>query len=184
MFICKPEFIYLMAVCIFVAIILVLQNGVDENNIPTEGFVVYGVTYSFVTYGVASIFITIIVLTYLFTIRIYERHLNKVKSLKKFHILKYTVSEYYVFLTLTYVFLVALGIVWLSFTGEYVLFYSCIFLPLIYETYLIFFFNWKLNDFAILGDVSKFNKKIEEYKKIKKQQAEERVNLKNIYIYI
>lgn len=101
-----------MAIAIFVAIIVVLSKGVDKTKIPSEGFTVYGVNYNFVTFGVASIFITIIILFYFFSVRIYVRHINKVKSLKKFTIFTFSINEYYIFIVLTYLFLVALGIVW------------------------------------------------------------------------
>lgn len=169
MIIFKPEFIYLLAIAIFVAIILVLNKGVDKKQIPSEGFYVYGVNYSFVTFGVASIFITLIILLYFFSVRVYIRHINKVKSLKKFTIFSFTINEYYIFITLTYLFLVALGIVWQQATGEYIMLFSLIFLPLIYESYLTFYFNWKINEFSILGDVAKFNNKIEEFKKLKNE---------------
>jgi hypothetical protein len=56
--------------------------------------------------------------------------------------------------------------------------FSLIFLPLIYEAYLTFYFNWKINEFSILGNVAKFNKKILEFKKLKDDQKAQRVKNK------
>lgn len=108
----------------------------------------------------------------MFTLQIYTRHLNKIKRIKKFFIFKESINEYYIWLVATYILIVIFGIIWWSITKEYIFMLSCFFFPLVYECYLILYYNWKLNDYSILGDIEVFNKKIEAYKKLKVEQKE------------
>jgi hypothetical protein len=144
--------------------------GVNSSKIPASGFVVYGVTYYFASYGAAALMFFIIIVCYLFTMRIYQRQTRRIKSLKKFTIFSQTVSEYYVFLFATYLLIVVLGIVWMLATAQYVFMLSCIFLPLIYECCLVIYYNWKLNDYNLLGDVAAFNKKVSAFKALREEQ--------------
>jgi hypothetical protein len=41
---------------------------------------------------------------------------------------------------------------------------SCVFLPLFYQAFVIFYSNWEDNDYLLLGSISAFNKKIEKRK--------------------
>lgn len=66
----------------------------DDSKIPSKGFLVYGVLYPFYVYGIASIMIVSIIGCYLFTLRIYSRHSNKIKQQKKFYIFLTTINEY------------------------------------------------------------------------------------------
>ena len=96
--------------------------------------------------------------------------MNKVKAVKKFYIFKQTINEYYVFLLATYILIVVTGIIWWSITNEYVFLFSCIFIPLIYESFLVFYYNWKLNDYNFLGDVKAFNEKVKVFKRVREEQ--------------
>jgi hypothetical protein len=58
---------------------IVLATGVDNSKIPAEGFYVYGVLYTFYAYGIGAFMIVLIIGCYLFTLRIYSRHNNKIK---------------------------------------------------------------------------------------------------------
>jgi hypothetical protein len=158
-----PEFVYCFATCVFIAIMIYLGQG-NSENIPTEGFVIYGKKYAFWIFGLASLFITLAVFCYLATIRIYNRKINKVRETMKCIAGCSCFDTYYIFLAATYVSLIIIGVLWSSINKEYFILFSCVFIPLIYECLLVIYYNWKMNDFRFLADVAEYNKKMKKFK--------------------
>ncbi len=60
---------------------------------------------------------------------------------------------YYICLGATYGFLIYFGVVWYKIVDEPLVICSFIFIPIIYECFLIIYFNWKLNDYKIIANI-------------------------------
>ena len=45
-------------------------------------------------------------------------------------------------------------------TGSSLIWNSSVFLPLFYQSFVLFYANWEENDFLLLGSVQAFNKKV------------------------
>jgi len=73
-------------------------------------------------------------------------------------------GEYYFFLFFSYIFLVALGVYLYFRVGDSLIWATCTFLPIFYQAFVIFYINWKENDYLIFGDVETFNKKMKKRK--------------------
>jgi hypothetical protein len=67
--------------------------------------------------------------------------------------------------------LVILGFYMFAQTGSSFVWNSCVFLPLFYQAFVLFYANWEENDFLLLGDVEKFNKKV-----LKRKERADKVN--------
>ena len=69
-------------------------------------------------------------------------------------------SEYYTFLIFSYTALVILGIYLASQVSNALIWVCCVFLPLFYQSFVVFYANWTENDYLIFGDVDAYNKKL------------------------
>ena len=67
-------------------------------------------------------------------------------------------------------FLVVLGLYLYFQVDAGIIWASCVFLPLFYQLFVIFYSNWKENDYLLLGDHEAYNKKLR-----KKQIREEKI---------
>lgn len=65
-----------------------------------------------------------------------------IQDFTKYHLLCKAFGPYYMFLALTYLFIVFLGIVWYTLVEEYFFMFTCIFVPIIYEAVMILYYNW------------------------------------------
>ena len=66
---------------------------------------------------------------------------------------------------MSYAFLIVLGLYFYFKTGTSIVWSSCVFLPLFYQAYVIFYTSWKENDYLVLGDMKAFNMKIRKLQK-------------------
>lgn len=69
-------------------------------------------TYDFYIFGVAAIFLNASIFCYLMALRIYNRKLKGIKDYKTYNLFCKWFTPYYMFLSLFYLLIVALGIVW------------------------------------------------------------------------
>lgn len=150
-----------------------LDNG-STSSVPATGFLFYNKKYPFYAFGVASIIIAFAIVSALVCVRSMKRKRNGVSTESEFYIFHKSFTNYYIFYLLAYALLLVLGIVWYTIVKEYFLLFSCIFLPLIYETINIIYYNLEMNDFNFIANVTDYNKKIEIIKqgklKLKQQQ--------------
>ena len=51
---------------------------------------------------------------------------------------------------------------------------SCVFLPVFYQAFVIFYSSWKENDYLLLGDMTQYNKKLK-----KKKEREDKIKMAN-----
>ena len=79
------------------------------------------------------------------------------------------------FLFFSYAFLVILGIYLYFQVRNHIVWATCVFLPLFYQAFVVFYINWRDNDYLIFGDVPTYNKKLkkrlERNKKIEENRA-------------
>lgn len=67
-----PEFVSIFSTVVFVAIIIYLGVG-KLDEIPSNGFQIYGKTYYFYLFGIAALLFNLTIFCYLMTVRIFNR---------------------------------------------------------------------------------------------------------------
>lgn len=87
-------------------------------------------------------------------------------------------SEYYFFIFFAYGLLVILGFYMYTYTKNSFIWNSCVFLPLFYQAFVLFYSNWEENDFLLLGSVAAYNKKVQK----RKERVEKLNKLKNSFV--
>lgn len=120
--------------------------------------------YPFWAVGVAVIILSFAIFFYLISMRIIQRARDRVRSTNFYYMGCQPCGEYYFFLLLSYVFIVVLGFYLWSRVGSTIIWASCVFLPWFYQAFIIFYANWKENDYLILGDMDEYNKKLKKRK--------------------
>ena len=116
--------------------------------------------YPFWAVGVAVILISFALFFYLISMRIIDRARKKVRAINFYYMGCDGCGEYYFFLILSYLFVVVIGFYLWSRVGSTIIWASCVFLPLFYQSFVLFYINWKENDYLLLGDLDAINKKI------------------------
>ena len=135
--------------------------GTDQGqNIAITTVDINGVTYPFWAIGVATILLSFSLSLYMLTLRIIERSRKKVRSISSYYLGCQDCGEYYFFLLFSYAFLIILGVYLYSKVGVSLIWTSCVFLPLFYQLFVIFYTNWRENDYLIMGDHEAYNRKL------------------------
>jgi hypothetical protein len=127
------------------------------SSIPSKGFKVYGDSYPFYIFGIAAIFFNLVTFVYLMTLRIYNRRINFIRNHTKFYAFSKSCNVYYIYIIMTYFLLVIFGVLWWSITKDFIILFSCVFLPLMYESIMVLYYNWQINDYMLVGDVAAYN---------------------------
>jgi len=145
--------------------LLVYYVGQDGGKtLPVTSVYIGASLYPFWSVGVVTILLSFSVLFYLVTLRIVERSQVKIRSLHIYYLGCEGCGEYYFFLFTSYIFLVILGCYLYTVTGNDLIWASCVFLPIFYQAFVIFYLNWQENDFLLFGDMAAFNRKIKKKK--------------------
>lgn len=131
-------------------------------------------TYEFYIFGIAALILNGVVFCYMMSLRIYKRQLKGIKENKPFSLGCKWFSTYYIFLALCYILIVAFGIAIQAMAEEEFVLLSCIVLPLVYESIMIIYFNWQMNDYRLIADISAYNDKMRKYQDIREKQMEKR----------
>jgi hypothetical protein len=76
---------------------------------------------------------------YLLTVRIINRARQKIRSATLYFLGCEGCGEYYIFIFASYGFLVILGFYLYSIVGRHLIWTSCVFLPLFYQCFIIFY---------------------------------------------
>ena len=158
-----PEMAFLLLLCMFGGLIYFVGN--DNTRLPVSSATINGYSYPFWAIGVATILLSISLSFYMITLRIIQRSTDKVRSVAHYYMGCHACSEYYFFLLFSYVFLICLGLYLYFKVNASIIWASCVFLPLFYQLFVIFYTNWAENDYLILGDHEDYNKKVGRKKK-------------------
>ena len=154
-----PEFAALFLFLMFSGLIYFMGND-NGQNLPLSQADINGTVYPFWAVGVASVLLAFSLMFYLITLRIIQRSREKIRSISFYYMGCKGCGEYYFFLLLSYVFLVVLGLYLYFQVNAGIIWASCVFLPLFYQLFVIFYSNWKQNDYLLLGDHETYNKKL------------------------
>ena len=138
------------------------DNG---TRLPVFNVTLNGFTYPFWAIGVATILLSLSLSCYMITLRIIQRSRDKIRSVSHYYLGCHACSEYYFYLFFSYAFLICLGLYLYSKVNAGIIWASCVFLPLFYQLFVIFYTNWAENDYLILGDHEEYNKKVGKKKK-------------------
>ncbi len=158
-----PETAFLLLFLMFSGLIYFMGND-NGTNLPISTATINGVSYPFWAIGVASILLNFSISFYMITLRIIQRSRDKIRSINHYYMGCHTCSEYYFLLFFSYVFLVLLGLYLYFQVNAGIIWASCVFLPLFYQLFVIFYTNWKENDYLLLGDHEIFNKRLDKRK--------------------
>ena len=158
-----PEFAGLFLVLMFSGLVYFMGND-NGQNLPISSATIGGVTYPFWAIGVAVILLSFSLFFYLITLRIVQRSRDKIRSINFYYMGCAGCGEYYFFLLFAYIFLVALGVYLYFRVNSGIIWASCVFLPLFIQLFIIFYSNWKENDYLVLGDHDAYNKKLKKNK--------------------
>lgn len=136
----------------------------NEKTLKSVRFVLDGTMYDYWVIGIAFMILQFAIFFYLISLRIIERSKNRIRSINFYYLGCEGCSEYYFFVFFAYGLLVILGFYMYNQTGSSFIWNSCVFLPLFYQAFVLFYSNWEDNDFLLLGSVASYNKKIEKRK--------------------
>lgn len=123
---------------------LVYYMGQDQGKtLPVFQAQISNHVYPFWAVGVSTILLSFAMFFYIITVRIVDRSQAKVRSINVYYLGCDNCGEYYVFLFASYAFLVILGCYLFTIVGNHIIWASCVFLPLFYQAFVIFYLNWK-----------------------------------------
>lgn len=164
-----PEFV----IFILTAEIIILVICSNFGIVPNVSVSYNNVKIQLWQFALIVIIATWIVILYLASIRMIQRHFNNIKSLVQYYFLFKKIQEHHVYIFVTYVFIVGLGVYCYLFLNNSILFFSCLFIPLILEILKQIFNEWSNNYYRLLADINEYNLKIEKTIKIieKKENA-------------
>lgn len=155
-----PEFIFFSSTALFLILIVVLAVC-DFDGIPTKGFVLTnGKDFAFWNYGLASIFFVVVFLMFWMSRQIYKRYCLKIQDFVFYYVFSTNFDMYYVSLFGAYLCLIIIGGLCYAVIGEPFPLIICCFLPLVYETVMVVYFNLNLNDFRFPADTKMINDKM------------------------
>lgn len=123
---------------------LVFYVGQDHGKrLPVEQAIIGESIFPFWAVGVATILLSLAAFFYIISLRIVQRSQAKVRSITMYYLGCDGCGEYYVFLFAAYSFLVILGCYLFTVVGNHIIWASCVFLPVFYQGFVIFYLNWK-----------------------------------------
>jgi hypothetical protein len=137
--------------------ILGLNFGTDRLTAPI--ITIAGNPWPFWLLGIASIIITLFILFYLASVRILYRRVNKIRDLVTYYFGFVVVTEYHIFLLVTYCLVVILGVYFYFGLNSLLSLLACVFVPVIYITITAMGVYWTNNDFYVLADIEQYNKR-------------------------
>jgi len=106
----------------------------SSYGIVTNAVVNYGTTViPLWQFAMIVVIATWIVILYMASIRMIERHNSNIKSLVQYYFVFSYIQEHHVYIFVTYLFIVGLGVYGYQILNSSIIFFSCIFLPLILE---------------------------------------------------
>ncbi len=143
----------------------------DGRTVPINSVTMSGIVYPFWSLGVATILLSLSIYFYLISIRIIQRAANRVRTTNFYYMGCEPCGEYYFFLLMSYIFLIVLGLYMYFRVGSSIIWASCVFLPLFYEAFVIFYANWKENDYLLLGETEAYNKKLKK-RRLRKEKID------------
>lgn len=108
--------------------------------------------------GIGVILISISANLYICSVRIIRRKTNRIKDFDKYYLCCRALNEYYIFLILAYGCIVVTGFYFYSIVHHHLIWFFPVFLPVICESIVVFYRNWAVNEFRVLGDADKLNK--------------------------
>ena len=158
-----PEFPLLILLMMFCALVYFMGNDNGEL-LPIASITLGEDIYPFWAVGVACVLLAFAVGFYMVSVRIIERARERIRTIRVYYLGCEFCGEYYFFLLLSYAFLIILGLYFYFKTGTSIVWASCVFLPVFYQAFVIFYTSWKENDYLVLGDMNIFNKKIKKKK--------------------
>lgn len=85
--------------------------------------------------------------------RVLQRFMAKITSSVNYYFGVRLITEYHVYIAITYIMIVAVGVYWELYLDDTIIIIGCIFLPLIYLTILTIFVQWVRNEYQILADI-------------------------------
>ena len=158
-----PETPLLFLLLMFSGLVYFMGNN-DGKTVPILSITLNGTAYPFWAVGVACILLSFSVFFYLMSLRIIQRARDRIRAIRFYYVGCEVCGEYYFFLLCSYVFLIILGFYFYYKTDSSIVWASCVFLPLFYQAFVVFYANWKENDYLILGDMQIYNKKLKKKK--------------------
>lgn len=134
-------------------VIMIIALYVSNNkDITADAFHIDGQAIEFWSVGVISVFITFIIAFYMTTSRVLYRKLNKIQDKVIYYFFDESFTEYHMYLLVNYALVVSLGIYTYFKYSSPLSLTLCIFLPLIYLTYVQMSVSWEKNDYQIFVD--------------------------------
>ena len=109
--------------------------------------------------ALVTVFVTWILIAYSFSIRLLYRHFAKIHSTVQYYFGWERITEYHIFLLITYLMIIGVGLYWQLYLGDTIVTIACIFIPLIYLTVSNILIKWVSNDYQLLADIEDYNKK-------------------------
>ncbi len=106
---------------------------IDGRNIPVWHF------------AILVVFFTWVIIFYLLALRILDRFKNKIRALTEYYFGTAAITEYHLYLVLTYLLIVAIGLYAEFYLHNTIVLVSAIFLPFIYKALFTCIFTWVRN---------------------------------------
>jgi hypothetical protein len=126
----------------------------------TNDFVIGDQTWPFWLLGVASIIVNFVVFFYMASLRVLFRKVNRIRDLVSYYFGFVFLTEYHIFLLITYCLIVLLGAYFYLGLKSMVGLLICLFVPLIYMSIAGMAVYWQNNDYYILADIDQHNKEM------------------------
>ena len=123
-------------------------------------------------WGILALIGTWVVIVYMVSVRVLFRHKNKIRALTEYYFGFKGITEYHIYLSLSYVLLIALGLYAFLYLKDTIILVGCIFIPLIYLCLLAWANSWQKNEYQILADTEDYNKRAKKKHDIIVKQAE------------
>lgn len=153
-----PECVGILTTILFSAIIFYLGNQ-KNIHIPVTTIKIGSLDYPYWAIGVGAIILAFSFYFYLCSLRILQRKRNRIREFSGCYFGTTKLSEYYIYAFISYCMIVVFGCYFYVTVGEPLIWLITVFIPLIYEAFLQFYRNWEENDYAVLGNVEKYNLK-------------------------
>lgn len=125
----------------------------------TSDFIEIGTTrWPFWLFGIVAILVNFVVVFYMASLRILFRQMNKIKSTVTYYFGAPFLTEYHVFVLITYSLLALLGVYFYLGLQSLLGLLIFLFVPLLYMCIAGMAVCWQKNDFYILCDIDQYNK--------------------------
>jgi hypothetical protein len=166
-----PEFVlFILTVEIF---LLVLASSLGVGSSRPNVSYSETVSISLWQFAILVVIATWVVILYMASVRMYKRNINNIKEEVEYYFGSKALREHHVYVLVTYLLVIGLGLYCNYFLGNSTALYASIFLPLILLAVNKLLTEWVNNEYQMLADIPEYNRRIEKMNHVieKKEKA-------------